>query len=49
MDTMDAYVVHYPHLKVFKPTSEICCNILKKKCLFAAQVFDRQTGREYEF
>ena len=49
MNTLDAYVVHYPHIKVLNPTSEICCKILKKMCLHAAQVFDRQTGREYGF
>ena len=42
----DAYVVHYPHLE---PISEICCKILEKMCLHAAQVFDCQTGREYGF
>ena len=46
---MDAYVVHYPHIKVLEPTSEICCKILEKMCLHAAQVFDRQTGKIYGF
>ena len=49
MNTLDAYVVHYPHNKVLKPTSDLCLKILNKMCLHAAQVFDRQTGREYGF
>ena len=49
MNTLDAYVVHYPHNKVLKPTSDLCSKILNKMCLHAAQVFDRQTGREYGF
>ena len=49
MNTSDAYVVHYPHNKVLKPTSELCNKILNKMCLNVAQVFDLQTGREYGF
>ena len=49
MNTLDDYVVHYPHIKVLHPTSELCCKIINKMCLHAAQVFDRQTGREYGF
>ena len=33
----------------FLPTSELCCKILNKVCLQAAQVFNCQTGREYGF
>ena len=47
MNTLDAYVIHYPHNKVLKRTSELCNKILNKMCLNAAQVFDCQTGREY--
>ena len=49
MNTLDAYAVHHPHNKVLKPTSDLCFKILNKMCLHAAQVFDRQTGKEYEF
>ena len=49
MNTFDAYVIHYPHNRVLKPTSELCNKNLNKLCLQAAQVFDRQTGREYGF
>ena len=45
MNTLDDYVIHYPHIKILTPTSELCCNILNKMCLHADQVFDRQTGR----
>ena len=49
MNPLDAYVVHYPHNTVLKPTSDLCSKILYKMCLHAAQVFDCQTGREYRF
>ena len=42
-------MVYYPHNKVLKLTSDLCCKILKKMCLHAAQVFDCQKGREYGF
>ena len=30
MNTLDEYVVHYPHIKVLNPTSELCVKILNK-------------------
>ena len=44
MNTLDAYVVHYLHNKVLKPTSKFCCKIFNKMSL---QVFGCKTGREY--
>ena len=49
MNTLDDYVVLYPHINELKPTSELCCKIHNKMCLHANQVIDRQTGREYRF
>ena len=49
INTLDAYVIYYPHNKVLEPTSELCNKILNEMCLHAAQVFDCQTGREHGF
>ena len=36
MNTLETYVAHYPPIKVLKPTSELCCKVLKKMCLHVA-------------
>ena len=49
MDTLKDYVIDYPHVKVQKPTADIDEKILQKMYIDAAEVLDRQAGREYGF
>ena len=49
METLVAYRVEYPHVKVNAPTSEAAHKLLKRMCIDAADVFERQAGREYGF
>ena len=49
MCTLKDYVIDYPHVKVQKPTGDIEEKILQKMCIDAAEVLDRQAGREYGF
>ncbi|KAG1653601.1 hypothetical protein GQR58_025470 [Nymphon striatum] len=48
-ETLKDYVIHYPHIPVVNPTSALSKKILQKMCTDAAEVFDRQAGREYGF
>ncbi|KAG1674004.1 Proton-coupled amino acid transporter 4 [Nymphon striatum] len=49
MDTLKDYVIEYPHVKVTKPTTDIAQQILQKMYVDAADVLERQAGREYGF
>jgi hypothetical protein len=49
LETLKDYVIHYPHIPVVNPTSALSKKILHKMCIDAAEVFDRQAGREYGF
>ena len=49
MCTLNDYVIDYPHVKVQKPTGDIEEKILQKMFIDAAEVLDRQAGREYSF
>jgi hypothetical protein len=48
-DTLKDYVIHYPHVKVDKPNTDLSNQILKLMCIDAGEVFGRQAGREYGF
>ena len=37
-------MIHYPHINVLTPTSELCCKILNMMCLHAAQVLIVKQG-----
>ena len=49
LQTLNDYVIHYRHIPVAYPTSDLSKKILQKMCTDAAEVFDRQAGREYGF
>ena len=49
MDTLKDYTVEYTHVRVNKPTESIAANILSMMCTDAANVLERQAGREYGF
>ena len=49
MDTLKEYIIHYPHIKITMPTSTLAKKVLHKMCTAAAEVLDRQAGREYGF
>ena len=49
MDTLQDYIVEYTHVQVRTPTEEIASNILNLMCIDAANVLERQAGREYGF
>ena len=48
-DTLKDYVIHYPHVKVDMPNTDLTNQILKLMCIDAGEVFARQAGREYGF
>ena len=49
MDTLSEYTVHYKHLNIATPSTELDKEILRKMCIDAAETIDRQCGREYGF
>ena len=49
MDTLKDYVVHYPHVKVKKPSTDLELQILNMMTVATADVFSLQAGREYGF
>lgn len=49
MDSMNEFLVIYPHVKITKPTSEVELLLLNEMCKDAADALDMQCGREYGF
>ena len=49
LKTLIQYRVEYPHVKVNEPEGDVPKTILKKMCTDAANVLERQAGREYGF
>ena len=49
MNTFKDYVTDYLHVKVQNPTADFEEKILQKMCVDAAEVLDRQAGREHGF
>ena len=49
LDTLQDYIIHYPHVKVNKPSSDLELKILNMMVSATADVFSLQCGREYGF
>ena len=49
MNTLKSSIIQYPHVKVYAPTTDLESSLLKMMCVDAAEVFERQAGREYGF
>ena len=49
MDTLNDFIIEYPHVKVLKPKKDIEFKILHMMCVDTAEVLARHAGREYGF